>query len=137
MRIPQHGPAINTIHDLVNQNITIFVEDYNFDNSRDFYLPLNTSEWDHVANTMVPADYSCYNGTQICSGINGTWQYFIKHHLHGNKTHAFIFEYLYPEDFEVMPEKKYWWRSDKLEFGRNPYSAVPTSRNWILNEVNF
>ena len=45
--------------------------------------------------------------------------------------------YLYPEDLEVMPDKRNWWRSKKLEFGSNPYSAVPTSRNWILNEVNF
>ena len=131
------GDAINNVQDLLKHNITIFEIDYYFENYRDWYLKKNISEWERVANTaMVPADYSCMNGTQICADINGTWEYFIKHHLHGNKTHAFVRWYLEPYELEVMPEKSNWWRSDKLEFGSNPYSGIITSRNWILNEVN-
>ena len=119
----------------MNQNVTIFDNDWMFDYNREWYLDLNISEWKDVANTMVPADYSCMNGTEICTYMNGTWEYFIKHHLHGNKTHAFISGLLWPEDLEIMPEKSSWWRSDKLEFGSNPYVGILTSRNWILNEV--
>ena len=134
MRIPQFDP-INTVQDLVNQNVTIFDLDFMFDYNKEWYLDLNISEWKDVANTMVPADGSCWNGTQICANINGTWEYFIKYHLHGDKTHAIIAEYLYSSVLEVMTDKKNWWRSNKLEFGLTPYAAVLTSRNWILNEV--
>ena len=78
------------------------------------YLSLNTTEWNHVANTMVPGDRGCWNGTKICADINGTYEYFTKHYIHGNKTHAFIKGYLFDPDLEIMPEKKNWWRSEKV-----------------------
>ena len=137
MRIPQPGDTINNVQDLLKHNVTIFEYDYLLESYRDWYLDLNISEWDHVANTMVPADYSCYNGTRICAEVNGTWENFIKYKLHGNRTHAFIVGYLGVYELEVMPEKRNWWRSNKLEFGSNPYAGLLTSRNWILNEVNF
>ena len=83
----------------------------------------------------------------------GTYQYDIKYHLHGNRTHAFIKGHLFKRDLEVTVEggaeriitlkkllthsKKLWWRSEKLEIGANPYLSMITSRNWILNEVNI
>ena len=85
---------------------------------------------------MVPADYSCWNGTQICADINGTWEYFLKHHLHGNKTHAMVVGYLKPFELKMMPEKN-WLRSEKIEYGLTPYGALMTSRHWILNEVKY
>ena len=138
MRIPQFDP-INTVQDLIYHNITIFEVHYMFDHKKDWYFSFNISELDHVANTMVPADTECWlrNGTQICADVNGTYEYFIKHHLHGNKTHAIISGYLFSADLAVMPEKSKWWRSKKLEWGKNPYGGVFTSRNWILNEVNL
>ena len=36
-----------------------------------------------------------------------------------------------------MPDRKNWWRSEELDYGSSPYTAVPTSRNWILNEVKL
>ena len=78
MRIPQPGDTINNVHDLLKHNVTLFEIDYLFESYRDWYMDLNISEWDHVANTMVPADYSCYNGTQICAEELGTWENFIK-----------------------------------------------------------
>ena len=134
MRIPQFDP-INTVQDLVNQNITIFEYDYMFVDNRYFYLGRNTTEWDQVANNMVPAAWIYCNIS--CEDTDGTYEHFIKHHLHGNKTHAFIKGYLWKEDLEVVPERNNWWRSNKLDFGINPYGAVPTSRNWILNEVKI
>ena len=83
---------------------------------------------------MEPAANWCsWNGT--CADTPGTWQYYIKYHLHGNKSHAIVKEYLSPKDLEVMPGVKNWWRSNKLELGINPYGGLMTSRNWILNEV--
>ena len=135
MKIPQYEDTIDNVTDLVEHNITLFEYDYLFEDYRDWYIEFgNTSEWDHVANTMVPAA-RCLNGTQICSHTNGTWQHFIKYHLHGNKTHAIVRGYLGYFEFEVMPDRNYWWRSKKLEYGLNPYAGVLTSRNWILNEV--
>ena len=134
MRIPQFEP-INTVQDLVNQNITIFEYDYWFNYSSEWYSDLNISEWKDVANTMVPAAW--INCNISCADTNETYEFFIKHHLHGNKTHAFIKGYLFSSDLAVMPKKKNWWRSNKLEFGTNPHGAVPTSRNWILNEVYY
>ena len=136
MKIPQFEDPINTVQDLVQRNITIFESNSNLVASKTSFLKLDSSDWEHIANTMIPTDYGCYNGTQICTELNGTWLNMIKYHLHGNKTHAFIYGYLYPDELEVMP-KKNWWRSDKLEIGSNPYLGVITSRNWILNEVNF
>ena len=134
MRIPQFDP-INTVQDLIYNNITIFEYDNMFDYMRDWYSNLNISEWDQVANTMVPAAWIVCNIS--CADTNGTYEYFIKYHLHGNKTHAIIRGRLFKVDLEVMPEMKNWWRSKKLEYAKNPYAAIPTSRNWILNEAKF
>ena len=135
MKIPMFEDGINTVQDLVKYNITIFKPDYLFDNHRNEYKSLNISDWDNVANTMIRA-VECNNLTHICADINGTLEYYMKHHLHGNKTHAFIDGYLFPEDFEIMPDKKKWWRSEKIVSFWNSYGAGMTSRNWILNEVN-
>ena len=108
-----------------------------FENYREFFFSVNNSDWDHVAKNMVPADYWCTNGATICSERPFTWEFYIKHYLHGNRTHAILKGYLTSYDLAVMPEKKSWWRSKKIEYGLNPYGAVLTSRNWILNEVNF
>ena len=134
MKIPVFEDGINTVQDLVKYNITIFKPIYLFDNHRDEYLRLNISEWDSVANSMISTE-ECYYQTQICADINGTWDYYIKHHLHGNKTHAMIQGYLYPEDLENTPDKKKWWRSEKILTFWNPYASSMTSRNWIMNEV--
>ena len=140
MRISQFEDPIDTVLDLVKHNITIFTHQIYYDNHRDFYLRSNTSEWDHVAKTLVPADSSCRSKyeTEICAEKPGTWQYFVKNNLHGSKTHAIIKGYLSAIiDLEVMPEKKNWWRSNKLEYFSNPFGGLITSRNWILNEVKF
>ena len=150
MKSPQFEDPINTVNDLVDQNIRIFeassysssssyYDDFFIDSSYDSYMARNTPEWDYVANTMVPADYDCgyFFETQICAKYNGTWEHLIKYHLHGNKTHAFISGYLDPRELEVMPEKKNWWRSEKILTDTNPFMTVFTSRDWILNEVNF
>ena len=136
MKIPQFEDPIDNVTDLVERNITIFEYDYLFEAYRDVYHGVNISEWDHVANNMVPADYSCWNGPLICAETNGTWHHFIKYHLHGNRTHAIVKGFLQNFELEIMPEKN-WWRSKKLELGSNPYVGIITSRNWILNEVNF
>ena len=111
MRIPQFVP-INTVHDLVNQNVTVIEYYRKFNDSRSFYLGVNTSDWDNVANTLVPvSSYYCC----CCSpdDLYTTWQYFIKYHVHGNKTHAFLKGFLTEDDLEVksksvkaqLPEK--------------------------------
>ena len=74
MKIPQLDDPINTPKDLEKSNITIFKEYYIFDNHKMWYSSVNTSEWNYLANTMVPADYSCLKGTPICAEINGTWE---------------------------------------------------------------
>ena len=134
MRIPQYDP-INTVQDLVNQKVTIIEVNWLLAGYREYYLGLNISEWKDVANSMVPATWGCKSEAKICADINGTWAYFSKHHVHGNKTHAFIRGQLSMLDLKLIPQKNNWWRSDKLEYGSNPYAGVVTSRNWILNEV--
>ena len=134
MKRPQFEDPINSVKDLVDRNITIFEYDDLFENMKDVFKQHNISEWDHVANTMVPGE-GC--STNYCANKNGTYQYFIKHHLHGNNTHAFVKGYLFQTDLGVMPEKKNWWRSKKVLATTNPYDALMTSRKWILNEVNF
>ena len=145
MKTPQFEDPINTVKDLVDQNITIFEYRHKFDDSRSFYLRENTSDWNHVANTMLPV------GSYWCCCCNPddfitSWQYYIKFHVHGNKTHAFLKGFLDEDDFEVKPVKGYnsfilnkksWWRSDKIEIGTNRYNADLSSRNWILNEVSL
>ena len=134
MKIPQFEDPINTVQNVVDNNITIFMEKRLFDNRKSFYFLQKTTQWDHVANRMVPAEVCSTNN---CSNINGTYDFYVKHHLHGNKTHAIIRGILHQRDLKVMPEKKNWWRSNKLDYGKNPYGGLTTSRNWILNEVKF
>ena len=130
MKRPQFEDPIDTLKDLVDQNITIFEYDFLFNNLRSVYLSVNTSEWDSVAQTMVPAKVCTY-----CFDTNGTYHFYMKHHVHGNRSHAFLKGYLFTEDKEVM-DKENWWRSKKIAYD-NPYGGVMTSRNWILNEVIF
>ena len=137
MKIPQHEDPINSVQDLLKRNISIFKAHYLYVSQRNNYLRRNTTEWNYVANNMDSAYGLCTNGTLICADINGTYQYYVKHHLHGNKTHAVIRGFLFPSELDIMPEKKNWWRSEKIDDGKNPYSSIPTSRNWILKEVNF
>ena len=150
MRIPQHENPINTVQDLVEHNITIFEHDLVLDDRRNFYLRANISEWNHVAKTMVPARWDHWGclkpqQIQICADTNGTWQFYVKHHLHGKKTHAFMKSSLLPHDLEIMPgmkhwlrsARKIWWRSERvLTAAWMPFTASMTSRNWINNEVN-
>ena len=133
MRIPKFEDPINNEHDLVDRNITIFEYDWLFHSTKDYYYDLGTTKWKDVANTMVSAK-GCWNETNICTEEPGSWQNMVKYWLHGNKTHAIIGNNLWETDLEIMV-KENWWRSDKLEDGSNPYGALPTSRNWILNEV--
>ena len=134
MKIPQFENPINTVNDLIDRNITIFEYDYMFEPTKDGFLQQNSSEWDHVASTMN-VGINCVNDN--CAEINGTYQYLIKHHVFGNMTHAFIKGYLYSSVQAVMPEKRNWWRSEKVLTTTNPYGGLQTSRNWILNEVKF
>ena len=119
MKIPQFEDSINTVQDLLDNNITIFEYDYLFHSYKNWYFAfaLNNPDWNHLAETMVPANTSCWKGPEICADVNGTWAYYIKHHLHGKKTHAFIYASLDPYDLKVMPDKKNWWRSAKLREG--------------------
>ena len=141
MKVPQFEDPIDTLGDLVDQNITIFQRDLLFEHYKDLfyvfnnYSWVNTSEWEWIADTMVPAS-DCLE-IEGCADINGTMEYFMKYHVHGNKTHAFILSYLYQDYFMVMPDKSKWYRSQSINsyFG-NPFVTVMTSRNWILNEVN-
>ena len=135
MRIPQFENPINSVNDLVDQNGTIFIKDYLFDEYRRYYLLQNTSEWNHVANTLVKASWGCENETKLCIETNGTYEFMVKYYLHGNKTHAFIKASLNELDFEIMPEKN-WWRSEKVLTAKwNPYFSVQTKRNWIKWET--
>ena len=136
MKKPQFEDPIDTLKDLVERKITIFQQDFYLDTTKDFYYAINTSEWNYVADTMVPFDPWCMNGTKICVETNGTYEFFIKYHLHGNRTHALVSGYLQSfYELEIMPYKS-WWRSNKIEL-TTPYAGVLTSRNWILNEVNI
>ena len=137
MRKPQFEDPINTVNDLVDRNITLTQIDLFFDGDQYFYLRVNTTEWDHVANTMVPVKY-CGYPVEFCLGYNSTHQYFIKHYVHGNKTHAFVDDYLSSNDLEVIPGKNNWWRSEMVNPYINwPYACIMTSKDWILNEVKI
>ena len=134
MKTLQFEDPLNTVKDVVDQNITIFEYDFHYEASKSFYRQQSILEWDHVANNMV-AVRGC--GVDYCANTNDTYQYMIKHHVFGNRTHAFIKGYLYRTDLGVMPEKKNWWRSEKVLTDDSPYTGLITSRKWILNEVNF
>ena len=133
MKKPQFEDPIDSVKDLVEQNITIIEKSSLFLNYREFYLYQNTSEWTHVANNMIPYQ-NCGEETETCLGQNDSMQFYIKHHVHGNKTHAFIKMYLFNADYAVIPTKKDWYRSRELGI-LNPFGAQLTSNNWILNEV--
>ena len=85
---------------------------------------------------MVPAEFCSHIPRLWCVEQPFKWDFYLKYYVHGNNTHAFIRGYLQPWELEIMTYKN-WWRSNKLEYNYNPYGDVPTSRNWILNEVNF
>ena len=91
-----------------------------------------------MANTMVSVD-RCGAELNECLNRNSSYEYFVKHHVHGNRTHAFIEGYLFRTNLYLIPNKKNWWRSENIETEEfsNKYSGVLTSRNWILNEVNL
>ena len=76
MKIPEPGEPINSVQDLVKQNITIFEYDYLFEAMKNYLMDQNSSEWKHVAKTMV-AGKGC--GSRYCADNNDTYQYLIKH----------------------------------------------------------
>ena len=66
VRETEYENPINSLQDLMERNITILLTNVlYFDNFRDFYLSLNTPEWDYVANNMVLPTKDCWNGTRI------------------------------------------------------------------------
>ena len=91
------------------------------------------SEWKDIANNMVPVKRCSFNST--CQNINGTWPFYVKHHVHGNRTHAFIKGYLFNSDYDIIPNKKDWYRSKEPADPNLSYSGQMSSTNWILNEV--
>ena len=55
MRRPEDGDIINKVEDLVEHNITIFEDQQFYYNTQAILFDANITEWDHVANTMVPS----------------------------------------------------------------------------------
>ena len=140
MKSPEFADPIETVEDLVNRNITVFQHAHSFNSTKNFWLYRqdlghDISAWTHVANNMVPAS-TCY-GTTECLMRNGSYPNFIKYHVHGNRTHAFVKSYLFNSDLWAFPDKKKWWRSKKVLSFNNPYGGHITNRSWIFNEVNI
>ena len=133
MKSPQFEDPINTVKDLVERNITVFQYESALASTKRSYLHYNISEWSHVANNMIPAR-QCW-GTIECLMENGSYPNYIKYHVHGNRTHAFVKGYLWNSDLWAFPDKKKWWRSNMVISFINPYSSHITNRTWIFNEV--
>ena len=144
---PSFEDPIDSAEDLVNNNITLFAnsEFRVFESLKDHLLSLNISEWTIAAENMINAtDCASYpqRDEDQCSEIIGLFQYYIKYHLLGNGTHAFLTHYLrksdiYPDDLFGFSKKwkQKWWRSKETLPGASPYGGYYTNRKWVLNEV--
>ena len=137
---PQFEDPIDNVYDLVSQNITLIEGGPYFEVTKKLLLNQTNSNWTHVANNMIRVNPCSYmtSTASACLNDNQTSQYFDKYHVHGNRTHAFIQVYLFSENYDVVPDKKNWWRSlPILKNSRNPYLGFLTARNWIRNEVSI
>ena len=137
MRIPQFEDPIDTVKDLVDQNITIFSDRRMFQNLKEKFKNAHSTDWLQLSETMVETTPcgGLYATPKSCAEFNKSNENYIKYKVHGNKTHAFIQGYLTSMNFEVIHREKNWWRSEKVFTDSSPYGGVMTSRNWILNEV--
>ena len=140
MKLPQFEDPINNVKDIVDNNITVFTKLGAFFET--MLLFETESEWQdnilNAGNKFVVA-MNCDNpSVEICLQNNESYYYYIHQYVHADRTHAFVKEYLDHEDLKIVPEKKKWWRSEKVfADGRTPYRGLITSRDWILNEVNI
>ena len=137
MRKPSFEESIDTVEDLVKYNLTLLMSIRN-EEFKHALLKLNITAWTHVGNNMESAERCArsirHPTVEECSKMNGTFEYYVKHHVHGNRTHAFINKNLLSDIFKIKPHKKDWWRSQPLNISY-PFSSLLTAKNWILNEV--
>ena len=134
MKKPQYEEPIDTVKDLVEQNRTLFREEYYFSSLKKAFLEQNTSEFTHIAKYMIPTNETC-GDVITCLKTNDSWAFYVKHHVHGNRTHAFFKSYLFNYDLGIIPSKKDWYRSKESLSVSNPFTTRLTSSKWILNEV--
>ena len=126
---PRFEDTIDSALDVVEKNITVFEQQYDYPGTKITLLSIKRPEWTHIANNMVPvkswAQYDKYT----------------EHFIHGNYTkesggtHAFLKPYLDRYDLAIAPSEK-WWRSREKVPGDNPYAGYLSAKNWNFNEVN-
>ena len=120
---PRFEDPIDSAQDAVDRNITIFTHQFFYPSSKVDMLSINSSDWTHIAETMVPVNWDEYEN-------------YTRDFIHGNGTHAFIRSYLSSGDLAIAPAEK-WWRSSEKIPGDYPWGGYLSAKNWMLNEVRI
>ena len=120
---PRFEDPVDSAQDVADRNITVYEHQYYYQHLKNDLLSINSSEWTHIAETMISVK---------------DWDerdFFTEHNMHGNGTHAFFSSHLYNRDLSIAPAEK-WWRSSERMPGQT-YAGYLSAKKWILNEVNF
>ena len=121
MMRPRFEDPIDTAKDMMDNNITLFEDEYYFPSLKQKLLDLDIPEYTFIAENMVSVkDFDVF-------------YYYIEHYIHGSGTHAMMQGNLNYDDLQAAPMEK-WWKSSESIPG-NPYVSYYSRRNWIMNEV--
>ena len=121
MMRPRFEDPIDTAKDMMDNNITLFEDEYYFPSLKQKLLDLDIPEYTFIAENMVSVkDWDEYD-------------YYIEHYIHGSGTHAFMGGNLGYFILQIVPMEK-WWKSSEI-IPVNSYSSYLSGKNWIMNEV--
>ena len=122
MMRPRFEDPIDTAKDMMDNNITLFEQQYYYASNKQFLLDLDIPEYTFIAENMVSVkDWDEYD-------------YYIEHYIHGSGTHAFMQGNLDYSNLQIAPMEK-WWKSSEIVPGKTLYGSYLSRRNWIMNEV--
>ena len=120
---PRFEDPIDTAKDMVHNNITLFMHEYEYPINKQFLLKLDIPEFTFIAENMVSVkDWDEYD-------------YHVEHHIHGSGTHAFMAGNLDYINLQIAPMEKWWKSSESVPETTSNYKSYLSRRNWILNEV--
>ena len=122
MMRPRFEDPIDTVKDMMDNNITLFVHQYTYHSNKESLLHLDIPECTFIAENMVSVKdfYEFY--------------YYVEHYIHGSGTHASMQGNLEYDDLQIASMEK-WWKSSEILPGDNSYGSYLSRRNWIMNEV--
>ena len=116
---PRFEDPIDTVKDMMDNNITLFRVDYGYQSLKEVLLSLDIPEYTFIAENMVSI----------------TWderEYYMEHYIHGSGTHAVMTSSLDYDELKIGE----WWKSSEYVPGVSNYVNWLSNRNWKMNEVS-